>query len=95
MRTVMRRALAVAGQMPPGQYKKRYSSADGARILSDVLGSRGYVVTRLVASGDARTVYYRAGDGSIRRAIVRPGTDRLSFSNVPAAILQEVLARLY
>jgi len=52
-------------------------------------------VTRLVPYGDSRYVYYRGTDGRIRRAIVSPGVDRLSFSNVPATILQEVLARLY
>jgi hypothetical protein len=83
------------GQMPPGQYKKLYSTADGARVLSDIFRDRGYVVTRLVTSGDSRVVYYRASDGTIRRAIVSPGEERLGFSNVPAAILREVVARLY
>ena len=83
------------GQMPPGQYRKRYSPYDGARVLSDIFRDRGYVVTRLVTSGDSRVVYYRASDGTIRRAIVSPGEERLGFTNVPAAILREVLARLY
>lgn len=83
------------GQMPPGQYKKIYRTQDGASILSDIFRRRGYTVTRLVPYGDSRYVYYRGTDGRIRRAIVSPGADRLSFSNVPAAILQEVLARLY
>jgi hypothetical protein len=83
------------GQMPPGQYKKIYGTNDGASVLSDILRRRGYTVTRLVPSGDSRVVYYRAPDGTIRRAVVSPGVERLSFSNVPAVILQEVLARLY
>lgn len=82
------------GQMPPGQFKKRYGTADGAWVLRDVLRRRGYVVTRLATVGDARTVYYRASDGTLRRALVRPGGDRLAFGNVPAVVLQEVLARL-
>jgi len=83
------------GHMPPGQYKKLYGTQDGASILSDIFRSRGYTVTRLVPYGESRYVYYRGTDGRIRRAIVSPGPDRLSFSNVPATILQEVLARLY
>jgi hypothetical protein len=83
------------GQMPPGQYKKLYGTQDGASVLSDIFRRRGYTVTRLVPYGESRYVYYRGTDGRIRRAIVSPGTDRLSFSNVPATILQEVLARLY
>jgi hypothetical protein len=83
------------GQMPPGQYKKRYGTNEGADVLGGILRRRGYSVTRIVPAGDSRYVYYRLRDGSERRAIVRPGTDRLSFSNVPAALLQEVLAALY
>jgi hypothetical protein len=83
------------GQMPPGQYKKIYGTGDGASVLSDIFRRRGYTVTRLVPSGDSRYVYYRSPDGIIRRAIVSPGSERLSFTNVPAAILQEVLSRLY
>jgi hypothetical protein len=83
------------GQMPPGQYKKIYGTQDGASVLSDIFRRRGYTVTRLVPYGESRYVYYRGTDGRIRRAIVSPGPDRLSFSNVPAVILQEVLARLY
>jgi hypothetical protein len=83
------------GQMPPGQYKKVYGTNDGASVLSDILRRRGYTVTRLVPYGTSQYVYYRRRDGSIRRAIVSPGTNRLSFSNVPSSILQEVLSRLY
>jgi hypothetical protein len=83
------------GQMPPGQYKKLYSTADGASVLSDIFRRHNYAVTRVQTYGDSRYVYYRAPDGSIRRAIVSPGTSRLSFSNVPSLILQEVLSRLY
>ena len=83
------------GQMPPGQYKKLYSTAQGASTLSDVLRRNGYTVVRLVPAGDSRYVYYRLSDGTVRRAIVQPGTSQLTFVNVPAAILQAVLARLY
>ena len=83
------------GQMPPGQYKKLYRSADGARVLSDILRGRGYVVTRLEPAGDTRAVFYRSTDGIEHRAVVSPGGERLVFTNVPAAILQEVLARLH
>ena len=83
------------GGMPPGQYKKLYRPNDGAIVLRDVLGQRGYPVTRMVNAGQSEYVYYRAPDGSIRRAIVSPGTNRLSFSNVPSSLLSEVLARLY
>jgi len=83
------------GHMPPGQYKKRYSTLQGANTLSDVLRRRGYTVQRVVPSGSSRVVYYRDQYGVVRRAIVSPGNDRLGFSNVPSSALQEILSRLY
>lgn len=83
------------GGMPPGQYKKLYSTNQGASILRDVLGRRGYPVVRSYDAGASEYVYYRAHDGTVRRAIVSPGTDRLRFSNVPSSLLSEVLSRLY
>ena len=83
------------GQMPPGQYKKRYGTNEGADVLGGILRRRGYTVVRTEPMGQSQYVYYRMRDGSVRRAIVSPGTDRLTFSNVPAALLQEVLAKLY
>ncbi len=83
------------GQMPPGQYKKRYGTSEGADVLGGILRRRGYSVLRVVPSGDSRYVYYRLRDGGERRAIVSPGTDRLRFSNLPSSLLQEVLAALY
>ena len=82
------------GQMPPGQYKKRYGTNEGADVLGGVLRRRGYTVQRIVPAGDSRYVYYLS-NGVQRRAIVSPGTDRLSFTNVPASLLREVLAALY
>ena len=83
------------GQMPPGQYKKIYNSSEGANVLEDIMRRRGYTVLRVVPVNDARYVYYRYGNGVEQRAIVRPGSDRLLFSNVPSTILQAVLAYLY
>ena len=83
------------GQMPPGQYKKRYGTNDGASVLSDILNRRGYNVVRTQPYGNSQYVYYRTRDGRLQRAIVTPGTERLGFSNVPTAIIREVLARLY
>ena len=83
------------GQMPPGQYKKRYSTSQGADVLGGILNRRGYPVTRIATAADSRYVYYRLRDGSVRRAIVSPGTERLGFSNLPSGMLQEVLAALY
>jgi hypothetical protein len=83
------------GQMPPGQYKKRYEAYEGASVLGDIMRRRGYTVLRTVPVGDARYVYYRYGNTGEQRAIVRPGTDRLLFSNVPSTILQAVLSQLY
>ena len=83
------------GHMPPGQYKKRYGSQQGATVLGDIFGRNGYTVTRIVPTGQSQYVYYRLPDGSMQRAIVSPGTNRLQFSNVPANILQAVLAQLY
>jgi hypothetical protein len=83
------------GQMPPGQYKKRYEAYEGASVLGDIMRRRGYTVLRTVPVGDARYVYYRYGTAGEQRAVVRPGTDRLLFSNVPSTILQAVLSQLY
>lgn len=83
------------GQMPPGQYKKRYGTNEGADILGGIFRRNGYTVSRVVPNGQSQYVYYRLRDGSERRAIVSPGTDRLQFNNVPATLLQQVLAALY
>jgi hypothetical protein len=83
------------GQMPPGQYKKRYGTNEGADVLGGILRRRGYSVLRVVPSGPSQYVYYRTPDGYQRRAIVSPGTERLTFTNVPSSLLREVLAALY
>ena len=83
------------GQMPPGQYKKRYGTNEGADVLGGILRRRGYSVLRVVPSGPSQYVYYRTPNGLERRAIVSPGADRLSFTNVPSSLLREVLAALY
>ena len=83
------------GGTPPGQLKKMYRTDDGLWTLRDVLRRRGYTVTRLSRANDARYVYYRLPDGTIRRAAVLPGSDRLQFTNVPEVVLREVIARLY
>ncbi|MFL5617137.1 MAG: hypothetical protein ACJ79A_01940 [Gemmatimonadaceae bacterium] len=83
------------GGMPPGQYKKLYSTHQGASVLSEVLGRRGYPVVRSTDAGASEYVYYRDHDGRIRRAVVSPGDDRLRFSNVPSSLLSEVISRLY
>jgi hypothetical protein len=84
------------GGMPPGQYKKLHrTTRDGAVVLGDVLGRRGYTVIRTADAGDSRYVYYRTRDGVTQRAIVSPGSERLRFSNVPGSLMSEVLSRLY
>lgn len=83
------------GQMPPGQYKKRYGTGQGANILSEIMRQHGYVITRVVTTGTSQNVYFRTQGGAERVAIVSPGSDRLVFRNVPESLLQEVLARLY
>ena len=83
------------GGMPPGQYKKHYTTDQGAHVLRDVLGRRGYPVVRIADAGTSEYVYYRDHDGRLRRAIVSPGSDRLRFSNVPSSLLSEVISRLY
>ena len=83
------------GQMPPGQYKKRYGPSEGATVLGDILRRNGYTVSRVAPYGESQYVYYRLRDGAERRALVSSGTERLRFSNVPATILQAVLAQLY
>ncbi|WP_309669714.1 hypothetical protein [Gemmatimonas sp.] len=83
------------GGMPPGQYKKRYGTREGATVLGDIFGRNGYPVRRITPYGESQYVYYRMPDGSERRAIVSPGADQLRFSNVPATLLQQVIAQLY
>jgi hypothetical protein len=87
--------LAKKGGLPPGQAKKLYRPDEGVVVLRDVFSRHGYRVIRTVNDGDARVVYYRLGNGSLRRAIVRPGTEQLVFVNVPDVLLREVLIRLY
>ena len=87
--------LEKKGGLPPGQAKKLYRPDEGVVVLRDVFGRNGYTVVRTATDGDMRYVWYRTRDGVLRRAIVRPGTERLSFTNVPALVLREVLARLY
>ena len=82
------------GGMPPGQYKKLYPT-QGASVLRDVFIRHGYTVVRTTPYGESQYVYYRLPNGTVQRAIVAPGTSRLSFSNVPASLLQEVLSLLY
>lgn len=83
------------GGMPPGQYKKIYGTNQGADVLGSVMRRRGYTVVRTEPYGPSQYVYYRLGNGTVQRAIVSPGTERLQFTNVPAALLNEVLSRLY
>ncbi len=83
------------GGMPPGQYKKRYKAYDGVVVMRELLPARGYTIIRTVPSGTSQIVYFRGTDGRTYRSVVSPGTTRLSFSNVPASLLQEIIARLY
>ena len=83
------------GGMPPGQYKKLYSTRQGASVLSDVLGRHGYSVVRSTDAGNSRYVYYRDHAGIVHRAVVTPSGDRLHFSSVPRTLLDEINGRLY
>lgn len=83
------------GQMPPGQYKKRYETTQGATVLGDILRRRGYTVVGTTQSGTSQIVDYRMPDGTVRRVTVSQGPERLAFGNLPADLLREVLARLY
>lgn len=87
--------LAKKGGLPPGQAKKIYRPDDGVTVLRDVLGKHGYTVVRTTSNGDSRYVYYRFRDGAVRRAVVLPGTEQLTFQNVPSLLLREVVTRLY
>jgi hypothetical protein len=87
--------LEKKGGLPPGQAKKIYRADDGVVVLRDIFGQHGYTVVRTANSGDSRYVYYRLRDGAVRRAVIIPGPERLTFRNVPDVLLREVLARLY
>jgi hypothetical protein len=87
--------LAKKGGLPPGQAKKLYRPDEGVVVLRDVFARHGYMIVRTANDGDARIVYYRERKGPLRRAIVRPGSERLVFVNVPNVLLTEVMIRLY
>ena len=87
--------LAKKGGLPPGQAKKLYRADDGVGVLRDVFGRHGYTVVRTTNRGDARDVYYRLGSGTVRRAVIMPGSPRLRFRNVPDALVREIYSRLY
>ncbi len=83
-----------SGGLPPGQFKKRYTPVEGAGYLRDAFVRHGYTVVRTTPYGSSQYVYYRAPNGTLQRAIVRPGTSQLGFTNVPSLIANEVLSRL-
>ena len=87
--------LEKKGGLPPGQAKKIYRADDGVAVLRDIFGQHGYTVVRVTNSGESRYVYYRLREGVVRRAVVIPGPERLTFRSVPDLLLREVLARLY
>ena len=87
--------LAKKGGLPPGQAKKLYRADDGVVALRDAFGRHGYTVVRTANSGNTRYVYYRSRNGSVQRAIVMPGSERLRFRNVPDALVREIYSRLY
>lgn len=87
--------LAKKGGLPPGQAKKLHRTDDGVVVLRDVFGRNGYRYVRTEPFGASRYVYYRDREGRLRRAVVRQGTQRLTFENVPSIVLRQVLARLY
>jgi len=87
--------LAKKGGLPPGQAKKIYRPDEGVVVLREIFSIHGITILRTVNDGDARWIYYRSADGRMHRAVVRPGAERLKFENVPAAMLREVLARMY
>ena len=87
--------LEKKGGLPPGQAKKIYRADDGVAVLRDIFGQHGYTVVRVTNSGESRYVYYRLREGAVRRAVVIPGPERLTFRSVPDLLLGEGLARLY
>jgi hypothetical protein len=87
--------LAKKGGMPPGQAKKIYRPDDGIVVLHDAFSRHGYTFVRMTPDHDSRIVFYRYKNGPIRRAIVRPGSERLVFVGVPDVVLHEVVIRLY
>ena len=87
--------LAKKGGYPPGQANRRYNTDEGAGTLRDILAQHGYTIVRSSNNGSYRDVYYRYHNGTLHRAIVAPGTNQLSFRNVPSSVLRDLKARLY
>jgi hypothetical protein len=87
--------LAKKGGLPPGQAKKYYHPAQGVPVVREVFLHHGYTVVRTQPYGTSEYVYYRQANGPVQRAVILPGPSQLSFQNVPASLVQEILARLY
>lgn len=87
--------LAKKGGLPPGLARNRYNADQGAGSLRDILAQHGYTVVRSRNDGTSRDVYYRYRNGTLRRAVVSPGANQLSFSNVPSSVLRDLRARLH
>ena len=87
--------LAKKGGLPPGQAKKYYRASQGVPVMREVFLRHGYTVVRTQPYGTSEYVYYRQANGPLQRAVIVPGTSQLGFQNVPATLLQEILARLY
>ena len=77
------------------RYDARNNTEQGGMVLSRILRQNGYSVLRDGSQDQSRYVDYRLRDGSVRRAFVSRGAERLSFSNVPQGVLQQVLSKLY
>ena len=92
----MRRSELPAEIQDTSNWPRVDTSGFSQTMLDQYLAKERAVIDWLngksLRSVEARTGINR---GTVQRAIVSPGANRLQFNNVPANILQAVLSQLY
>ncbi len=91
-------AAAPAHAQGRGKGKHYAVSADRAMgVTRTVLERQGFEVVRVVHSGDAQVIYYRAGNhgrgrgkGPLERMVIRTVERRIVFEDTPSAILVDI-----
>lgn len=93
---------ARAKSVPPGHAKRHVTHDDAVSVSRQVLGEKGYVVSRVERKGNTRVIYYYRGNngrgkghGPLMHMVVRPTTvDRYSFDGAPKGLVPDMMARL-
>lgn len=93
-------AVTAAPAQAQGRGKPKHYAVSSDRALNAtrvVLERQGFEVVRVVQSGDAQVVYYRAGNkgkgkgkGPVERMVIRTVERRVVFEEVPSGILVDI-----